>query len=193
MSTQINDLVRMNDLETLFELLEGSDDWMMQLDAAEGLSQLGERTGLDFLRSATQSDAREVRDYAREILEDPATKRKIEEIEAIEKHKFAEKVLGARARVQKGRKVFVYKSLFLPLGEILGDSPEGDAVDIPALDEVGLAGWDVVNFIPKRGSLLVSNADEHFTGAYFILRKEVTPDDIAELDTLRTGQHWNAS
>ena len=55
---------------------------------------------------------------------------------------------------------------------------------IPALDEAGLEGWDVVNFIPKRGSLLVSNADEHFTGAYFILRKEITPDDIAELDQL---------
>jgi hypothetical protein len=172
MSTQINDLVRMNDLETLFELMEDSDDWMMQLDAAEGLSQLGERAGIDFLRSATQSDAREVRDYAREILDDPATKRKIEDLEAGEKRKFAEKVLGARGRVQKGRKVFI------------GDSPDGNAVDIPALDEVGLEGWDVVNFIPKRGSLLVSNADEHFTGAYFILRKEVTPEDIAELDQL---------
>jgi hypothetical protein len=157
MSTQINDLVRMNDMETLFELMEESDDWMMQLDAAEGLSQLGERAGLDFLHSATQ---------------------------AAEKRKCAEKVLSARGRVQKGRKVFIYKSLFLPLGDILGDSPDGGAVDIPALDEVGLDGWDVVNFIPKRGSLLVSNADEHFTGAYFILRKEVTPDDIAELDQL---------
>jgi hypothetical protein len=184
MGKDTQELVRMGDVETLFELLEGSDDWMTQLDAADGLAQLGERAGLDFLRSATQSDAREVREYAREILDDPVTKRKIEELEAAEKRKFAEKVLGARGRVQKGRKVFIYKSLFLPLGEILGDSPDGDAVDIPALDEVGLEGWDVVNFIPKRGSLLVSNADEHFTGAYFILRKEVTPDDITELDTL---------
>ena len=184
MGKEIAELVRMNDLDTLFELMEDSDDWMMQLDAAEGLSQLGERAGLDFLRSATQSDAQEVRDYAREILDDPATKRKVDEIEAEEKRKFAEKVLGARGRVQKGRKVFIYKSLFLPLGEMLGDSPDGAAVDIPALDEVGLEGWEVVNFIPKRGSLLVSNADEHFTGAYFILRKEITSDDIAELDTL---------
>ncbi len=108
----------------------------------------------------------------------------MEELEAEGKRKFAEKVKGARGRVQKGRKVFIYKSLFLPLGELLGDSPDGDAVDIPALDEAGLEGWEVVNFIPKRGSLLVSNADEHFTGAYFILRKEISADDIAELDTL---------
>jgi hypothetical protein len=184
MGKDTQELVRMGDVDTLFEPLEDSDDWMVQLDAAEGLAQLGEREGLDFLRSAMQSDAREVREYAREILDDPATKRKIDELEADEKRKFAEKVLGARGRVQKGRKVFIYKSLFLPLGEILGESPESDAVDIPALSEVGLEGWEVINFIPKRGSLLVSNADEHFTGAYFILRKEVTPDDIAELDTL---------
>ena len=184
MSAQIADLVRMNDKETLFELLEDSDDWMIQLDAAEGLAQLGEREGLIFLRSALQSDAREVREYAGEIISDPVFKRKIEDLEAETKRKFTEKVLGARSRVQKGRKVFIYKSLFLPLGEILGDSLDGEAVDIPALSEVGLEGWEVVNFIPKRGSLLVGNADEHFTGAYFILRKEVTPDDIAELDTL---------
>jgi hypothetical protein len=185
MGKDTQELVRMGDVNTLFELLEESDDWMIQLDAADGLAQLGERAGLDFLRGALQSDAREVREYAREILDDPSTKRKIEELEAEEKRRFAEKVRGARGRVQKGRKVFVYKSLFLPLGEILGDSPEGEAVDIPALSEVGLEGWEVVNFIPKRGSLLVSNADEHFTGAYFILRKEITPDDIAELEELQ--------
>jgi len=184
MGKNIDDLVRMKDLETLYDLMESSDDWIMQMDAAEGLAKLGEREGVSFLQNATFSDSREVRDYAQEILADPATKRKVEEMEAEEKRKFAEKVRGARGRVQKGRKVFIYKSLFLPLGEILGDSPEGEPVDIPGLDEAGLDGWEVVNFIPKRGTLLVSNADEHFTGAYFILRKEITPDDIAELDQL---------
>jgi hypothetical protein len=183
MSTQIKDLVRMGDMETLFELLE-DDDWMMQIDAAEGLVQLGERAGLDFLYSAEQSESREVRDYAREILADPEIVRKREELEAEEKRRFAEKVKGARVRVQKGHKVYLYKSLFLPLGEMLGDSPDGQPVDIPALDEMGLAGWEVVSFIPKRGSLLVSNADAHFTGAYFILRKKITADDIMELDQL---------
>lgn len=182
MGKDTQELVRMGDMDTLFELMEDSDDWMMQLDAAEGLVQLGERSGLDFLLNATQSDSRDVRDYAREILDDPETKRKVEDLEAEEKHRLAEKVLGARSRVQKGGRVYIYKSLFLPLGDILGDSPTGDAVDIPALNEMGLEGWDVINFIPKRGSLLVGNADEHFTGAYFILRKKITLDDIAELD-----------
>lgn len=182
MRKQINDLVAMRDIETLFDLMESSDDWMTQLDAAEGLVHLGERAGLDFLLSAQQSDAREVREYAGEILNEPAIVRKREDLEADEKRKRAEKIVGARQRVQRGRKVYLYNSLFLPLGDILGDSPDGEAVDIPALDDAGLEGWEVVNFIPKRGSLLVSNADEHFTGAYFILRKEITSDDITELD-----------
>ena len=135
MGKDIDELVRMNDAQTMFELMEDSDDWMVQLDAAEGLAKLCERAGLDYLLNAGQSDSREVREYAREILDDPATRRKIEELEAAEKRKFAEKVLGARGRVQKGRKVFIYKSLFLPLGEMLGASPDGAAGGIAALDE----------------------------------------------------------
>lgn len=184
MASQIDDLIRMRDLETLFDLMENDDDWMTQLDAAEGLVRLGERGGLDFILSAEQSDSREVREYAREILGDPEVKRKVEDLSAEEKHKRAEKIKGARGRIQKGRKVYIYKSLFLPLGEMLGDSPDGEPVDIPSLDDVGLEGWEVINFIPKRGGLLVSNADAHFTGAYFILRKELTADDVAELDQL---------
>jgi hypothetical protein len=184
MASQIDELIRMRDLETLFDLMENDEDWMTQLDAAEGLVRLGERGGLDFLYSAEQSDAREVRDYAREILDDSEIKRKIEDLQAEEKHKRAEKIVGARGRIQKGRKVYIYKSLFLPLGDMLGDSDDGEPVDIPALDDVGLEGWEVINFIPKRGALLVANADAHFTGAYFILRKELTADDITELDAL---------
>ena len=184
MASEINDLVAMRDIETLFDLMDNDDDWMTQLDAAEGLLRLGERGGLDFLYSALQSDAREVRDYAREILDDPEIVRKREDLEAEEKRRRAEKIKSARGRIQKGRKVYLYKSLFLPLSEMLGDSADGGPVDIPALDDVGLEGWDVVNFIPKRGALLVSNADQHFTGAYFILRKELTADDIAELDAM---------
>lgn len=184
MASQINELVRMGDIETLYDLMENDDDWMMQLDAAEGLVKLGERDALDFLLSSAQSDSNEVKAYVREILNSPEIIRKREDMEAEEKRRLAEKVRDARGRIQKGRKVYLYKSLFLPLGEILGDSPNGEPVDIPALDDVGLEGWDVVNFIPKRGSLLVSNADEHFTGAYFILRKEITADDITELDAI---------
>ncbi len=82
MGKNIDDLVRMNDLETLYDLMENSEDWMMQMDAAEGLVRLGDHSGLGFLHSSLQSDAREVREYASGILEDPVTRRKVEEMEA---------------------------------------------------------------------------------------------------------------
>jgi len=184
MASQIDDLIRMGDIETLFDLMENDEDWMTQLDAAEGLVRLGERGGLDFIYSAEQSDSREVREYAKEILDDAEVRRKVEDLQAEEKQKRADKIKGARGRIQQGRKVYIYKSLFLPLSEMLGDSPDGEPVDIPSLDDVGLEGWEVINFIPKRGALLVANADAHFTGAYFILRKELTKEDVEELDIL---------
>jgi len=37
MSNQIDDLVRMRDIETLYELMTEDEEWLTQLDAAEGL------------------------------------------------------------------------------------------------------------------------------------------------------------
>ena len=48
MGSQINDLVAMGDIETLYELMAEDDDWMNRLDAAEGLVKLGDRRGWIF-------------------------------------------------------------------------------------------------------------------------------------------------
>lgn len=45
MSSQIDELIRMRDVETLFELMAEHDDWLTRLDAAEGLALLGDRRG----------------------------------------------------------------------------------------------------------------------------------------------------
>ena len=37
MASHINELVKMRDVDTLFELMTEDDDWMTQLDAAEGI------------------------------------------------------------------------------------------------------------------------------------------------------------
>ena len=39
MGSQINDLVAMGDIDTLYELMADEDDWIDQLDAAEGTRQ----------------------------------------------------------------------------------------------------------------------------------------------------------
>ncbi len=106
MDTKINDLVRMGDVQTLYELMAEDDDWMVQLDAAEGLVRLGDSRGLEFLRSALLSEDREVRQVAREILSDPAVEAKRAEIEADSERELQQKKLAAVKRVQSGRKVF---------------------------------------------------------------------------------------
>jgi hypothetical protein len=39
----------------------------------------------------------------------------------------------------------------------------------------------VVNMIPRRSGLLVGSVDDHFVGAYFLLKREVRPDEATEL------------
>jgi len=38
MKSQVNDLVAMRDIESLVDVMEEHDDWIVQLDAAEGWS-----------------------------------------------------------------------------------------------------------------------------------------------------------
>lgn len=184
MKAQVNDLVTMGDVQTLYELMAEDDDWMIQLDAAEGLVKLGDERGLEFLLSAEQSEEEEVRQVAREILASPAVARKRDELEAEEKAALKGKIETAKGRLQKGRKVFRYKMVFLPAGDILNEDPLSEGFDLPALSEFGLEGWEVVNLLPRRKQLLAGNVDDHVTGVYLLLKKELAPEDSAELDEL---------
>ncbi len=123
MGSQINDLVAMGDIDTLYELMADEDDWIDQLDAAEGLVRLGDMRGLEFLISAEQSEDKKIRESAKEILDSPEITRKREEMEAEERRTLQEKIETARQRLQKGRKVFQYKMVYLPAGELLGPGP----------------------------------------------------------------------
>ena len=81
MSSQINDLVAMRDIESLYEIMSEDEEWMNQLDAAEGLVKLGDRRGYEFILTATLSDDEEILEVAKEILDAPelaAMKREIE-------------------------------------------------------------------------------------------------------------------
>ena len=185
MGSQINDLVAMGDIETLYELMTDDDDWMVQLDAAEGLVKLGDQRGLEFILNARESDDDEIRQVAKEILDTPAVARKRDELEAEEKAALKGKIEIAKKRLQKGRKVFRYKMVYLPAGDILDEDSFGEGFDIPALTEHGLEGWEVVNIIPRRKQVLVGSVDDHFTGAYFMLKKEIALEESAELDEIQ--------
>ena len=71
--------------------------------------------------------------------------------------------------------------IYLAAGEILSEDGSPEGFDVPALDEMGLQGWEVVSMIPRHRALLVGSVDDHFTGAYFLLKRELRPDEAAGL------------
>ena len=183
MKTQIDDLVAMRDIETLVELMEENEDWMMQLDAAEGLVKLGDRRGLDFLLTARESDEEQVVDVVKEILATSAATRMKEEMDAEQRRTRAATFQKAKARLQKGKKVFRYKMVYLASGEFLNETTAGDEFNLPALDEEGALGWEVIHVLPHRGGV-ISESSDHLRGAYFLMRREFAPDESGELDSI---------
>jgi hypothetical protein len=182
MASQIDELVRMRDIETLYELMTEDEEWMTQLDAAEGLVRLGDRRGYEFLLSATMSDDESILEVAHEILDSPDFAKMRDQIEAERERSRRIRVESAKKRLQQGGKVFRYKMVYLPSGALLGEDPLSKGFPVPALEEHGLEGWEVVHMLPSRRALLVGSIDDHFTGAYFLLKKEFLPGESAELD-----------
>lgn len=182
MASQIDELVRMRDAETLYELMTEDDEWLTQLDAAEGLVKLGDRRGYEFLLSATLSDDDSILEVAQEIMDSPEFRRMRTEIEAERERSHRVRIESARKRLQSGGRVFRYKMVYLPAAALMGDDPLSKGFNVPALEEHGLEGWDVVEMLPSRRALLVGSIDDHFTGAYFLLKKEFLPSEGIELD-----------
>ena len=182
MASRINELVRMHDVETLFELMTEDEEWMTQLDAAEGLMKLGDRRGYEFLLTAMMSDDEAIQEVAGEIFDSPELARMRSEIEAERGRIHRARIESAKKRLQSGGRVFRYKMVYIPAGALIGEDPLGEGFYIPALEEHGLEGWEIAHVLPSRRALLVSSVDDHFTGAYFLLKKEVSPTESAELD-----------
>jgi hypothetical protein len=182
MASQINELIRMRDVETLYELMTDDEEWITQLDAAEGLVKLGDRRGYEFLLSAMMSDDESILEVAQEIVDSAEFAKMRSDIEAERQQKHRVRIDSARKRLQNGGKVFRYKMVYLPSGALMGDDPLSEGFDVPALEEHGLDGWEVVQMLPSRRALLVGSIDDHFTGAYFLLKKEFLPGESAELD-----------
>ena len=178
MGQGINDLVAMRDLETLYELMTESDDWMTSLDAAEGLVKLGDQRGLEYLSDATQSDDKDIRDYARETLHSPDVEYFRQKMGEEKDQLSQQRREIAKTRVQAGKKAFTYKMFFIPSADLIQEDLDGEGYPVDALEELGLEGWEVVSFIPQRRQLLAIISDEHFSGAYFLLKRELGPEDV---------------
>jgi len=182
MSTQIDDLVAMRDIETLYELMTEDEDWLTQFDAAEGLIKLGDRRGFEFVTTAMLSDDDEILEVAKEIQDSPDFKRMRRELEAESETEHRTRLETAKKRLQQGGRVFRYKMIYLASGALMNDDPFGHGFEILPLDNLGLEGWEVVKMLPTRRALLVGSVDDHFTGAYFLLKRELLPAESPDLE-----------
>ena len=74
MFNEITEMKNKRNIEELFALLqsdkvENDKDWMLRLDAAEALAQLGDKRGLEYLNKIIEtSNNKDVQDVASEIL-----------------------------------------------------------------------------------------------------------------------------
>jgi len=182
MTTQIDELVKMRDIETLYELMTEDEEWLIQLEAAEGLVKLGDRRGYEFLMTAMMSDDENILEVAKEIFDSPELIRMKNEIEAEREREHIASLESAKKRLQTGGKVFRYKMVYFTAAALMGEDPLSNEYNLPVLDSQGLKGWEVVTILPQRRSMMVASMDDHFTGAYFLMKKEVLPHESAELD-----------
>jgi hypothetical protein len=182
MASRIDDLVRMRDVETLHEIMTEDEDWLTQFDAAEGLIELGDRRGYEFVMSAMLSDDEEILEVAKEIRESPEFQKLRREIEAERERERLVHLASAKKRLEQGGRVYRYKMVYLTAAALMGSDPLSNEYSLPSLDSHGLRGWEVVTIIPQRRTMMVASVDDHFTGAYFLLKKEVLPGENLELD-----------
>lgn len=180
--SQIDELVKMGDRDTLYELMTEDGEWLTRLESAEGLVELGDRRGYEFLLTVTLGDDDEMIEVAKEILASPETAKMRRAIKAEREQEYRARLESAKKRLQQGGRVYRYRMLHLPAHALMEDDPLGKGFDVHALDNMGLDGWEVVNILPVRRSLMVGSVDDHFTGAYFLLKKEILPGESLELN-----------
>jgi hypothetical protein len=174
----------MKDVESLYEIMTENDDFMLCLDAAEGLVTLGDMRGYEFLQDATESEDEEIQTVAEEILASPELRRMREDLEAKKQQERMVVREMARKRLQKGKSIFVYKTIYLPVTDFAGGDIADDGENVEALNEFGGDGWEVAAFFANPEAKSPVTMSGKLTGGYFLLKKEIHPDEISELDTI---------
>jgi hypothetical protein len=184
MESAIQDLVNMRDIDSLYEVMTENDDFMYCLDAAEGLVMLGDKRGVEFLVDAAESNDEDISTIAQEILDSPQIRRKREELEVDRKRERQIIFEDARKRIQEGKKVFLYKTVYLPASHFISSDPSEDGDNVDALNEFGADGWEVAAFLGNPGGASPVTMSGKISGGYFLIKKEISPDEVSELDEL---------
>ena len=185
MKSDINELVSMRDTESLYEIMTENEDFLLCLDAAEGLVMLGDQRGIEFLEIATESEDEDIQAVAEETLAGPEVRRMREEIEARRRQERQIRREAARKRLQQGKTVFIYKTIYLPASEFVSGEISEDGENVEALNDFGSEGWEVAAFFANPEAPSAITMGGRLTGGYFLLKKEIHPDEAAELETVQ--------
>ena len=104
-----------------------------------------------------------------------------------------------KQRLQTGHTIYLYETVYTPVGSILNDELLGDNLDLSSVRKLGLEGWEVVQVIPKTVGVGLTNratGDFHSWGGgmggnvlgVFIMLKKVlrNMDDLNQWGKLDT-------
>lgn len=99
-----------------------------------------------------------------------------------------------RARLESGKSVFLYDSVFLPVdSQILNEEFAGE-FDVSILRKLGLLGWEVVQAVPKTkgialenigtntlfGSAYAGGIGGNVMGVHIIIKKTMSASDLTD-------------
>jgi hypothetical protein len=99
-----------------------------------------------------------------------------------------------RTRLEAGQAVFLYETTYLPVDSMLLDEKLNNGFDIPQLRLMGIAGWEVMQVIPRTMGVGLKNnsigstmgttwgggSGGNVIGVHVILKKAVRLEDISD-------------
>jgi hypothetical protein len=100
-----------------------------------------------------------------------------------------------RARLESGKSVFLFDSVFVPVDSQLLDKEFASEFDLSILRKLGLLGWDVVQAVPKTkgiglenvgtqttifGSMWAGGIGGNVMGVHIVIKKSLSANDITD-------------
>jgi hypothetical protein len=112
-----------------------------------------------------------------------------------------------RVRLERGERVYLFESVYVPVDSVLMEVPLASAFDIDALKRIGLSGRDIVAVVPRTQGIGLKNdsfgsttgttwgggSGGNVVGVHVIVRKELTrPDEVVSGELLERFLRFNA-
>jgi hypothetical protein len=104
---------------------------------------------------------------------------------------------GISQRIQRGRAVFLYDSIYIPVDSTILNESLVRVFDITYLRKLGIEGWEVVQSVPRTIGIVMKNISVGSTmgttwgggsggnvaGVHLIIKKEILMEDLSPQPT----------